>query len=144
VANPGGRVGIHLELDLEDALAAHLDVVQGRALLLERRHHGRIHGFRVRGDGHFETEGGELAAHGIEIGLQAETAIRGQQREVQILREPRQAVEDAQASAAVESGLVEKAAALQAGQRDFLHDLAQGVLALLRGVTCQHLLDDAH
>ena len=98
----------------------------------------------MRGDGHFEAEGGELVAHGIEVRLQAERAVRGQQREVQVFREPRQAVEDAQAGAAVERGLVEEAAAMQAGQRDFLHDFAQGVFTVLRGVARQHLFDDAH
>lgn len=113
-------------------------------MLDEGRHHGGFNRFGVRGDFHFESECGELPAHGIEVRFQGEAGIRRQQREVQVFREPWQPVENAQAGTAIEGRPVEEGTALQAGQRDFLHDLAQGVPALLSRVSRQHLLDDAH
>ncbi len=64
----GRRVGIDLELDLEGALAAHMHVVDRGALLHEGGYHGRLGGFCLCGNDHLETEGGEFAAHGLEIG----------------------------------------------------------------------------
>lgn len=98
----------------------------------------------MRGDCDLEAKRSEFSAHDVEVGFQGEIAIRGQQREVQVFRIPGQAVKDAQARAAVERGLVEEAAALQAGQRDFLHHLPQCVFAVLAGIACQHLFDHGH
>ena len=129
-----GRLGVHFELDLERALAAHLHVVDRGALFHEGGDHRRFHRFRVGSDGHLESEGSELTAHGVEVRRQGEGVVRGEQGEIEVFGEPGQAVEDAQAGAAVERGLVEEAATLQAGQGDFLHHFAQGVFAFLRGI----------
>ncbi len=142
-----GWVGVHFKLDLGLSAAFHLQVVHIRVVLEKGRDDRRGHLLFPLANLHIETQRRELLCHRIEIGGERKLRVGVQQGKIQIFREAWQAMEYAQAGAAIKCSLLKKSAALQPGQRNFLHDFAQRV-GLLKLCTClvwrQHLFDDAH
>lgn len=102
-----------------------MDVVLGRIAFQESRLDRTLRRLFLGRNIYALSQSGKLGGNGIEIGIQTESGIRGEERKTHVFGKTVQPVKDTQACPSIKSGLVEESAIVEVSESYLLHDFMQ-------------------